>query len=98
MGNIIGWILIGICCFYIVRNVYAGSILYPFCQEVSKIWNRNTPPWMQIKGGYRNYYFFVLNPFWWGLLSPLKKKEERKFLSTILKAFRKGLKNLRKLK
>ena len=37
--NTICWIMIGICCFYLIRNVYVGSIMFPAGKHIVMIYN-----------------------------------------------------------
>lgn len=73
MFNTICWILIGLCVFYIIRNYIAGSLLYPACDSIVKIWDKVVPPSKRVGSARKNYYLFVLNPFLWTFFSPLKK-------------------------
>ena len=101
MFNIICWILIGICCFYLLRNLWAGSFLYPVATNVRnrlKLFVKQ-----QLKGvkvmlpyqwQFRNYYLFVLNPCWWSVTDVFQDKEFRKVFK---EGSKEAQKNLRKI-
>ena len=81
MGLTIGWILIGICCFYLLRNIWAGYILYPVTNKMIKSIGDSMPrrrEFIYKQLARRNYYLFVLNPFWWRLGDVFKSAEIRK--------------------
>lgn len=92
--NTICWILIGICCFYLLRNSWAG-LLY-------RVTAMNIKATIKITSNYsktytvedlmprRNYYLFVLNPLWWQITDVFRDKDVRKQI-------RERVKNLRKL-
>ena len=94
MIEIIGWILIGIFVFYIIRNIYAGSVLYPLAEFMSnKVKQEFTGYPFKGKCPYnlkvRNYYLFVLNPFWWTLTSVFKDAVWRDAMRNLIKNLRK---------
>ena len=79
--ELICWILISICCFYLLRNVWAGSILYPVTNRMIKDIGDSMPKRREFiykQLARRNYYLFVLNPFWWKLGDVFKNAEIRK--------------------
>lgn len=94
MFNTICWILIGICCFYILRNVWAG-LLYQITdmnvQATIKLVGYNKVYNFKDLMPRRNYYLFVLNPLWWRISDVFKEKRTR------LK-IREYMKNLRRIK
>ncbi len=81
MFNTIGWILIGICCFYLLRNIYAGYILYPIggrmIEAAADLVPRDKRKLLYSHFTRRNYYLFVLNPLWWRLQDTFKNKMVR---------------------
>lgn len=90
--DIICWVLIGILSFYLIRNVIAGSLLYPCAATIVRKWNETAHRSWRITGGYRNYYLFVLNPFWWTISSVMKEKEDAKTVKTVWKTMWRALK------
>ena len=70
--ELICWILIGILAFYFVRNIIAGSLYYPIGWYLLDKWNKGMPKYLQKRNIFRNYYLYVLNPFWWGIFSIVK--------------------------
>ena len=94
MGNTIGYILIGICCFYIIRNFYVG-LLYTWAAEVRRKVEKDlltVERRKKLKYGlgytpldFRNYYLFVLNPFWWGFIDVFADKNWRQLFREIEK-------------
>ena len=79
--ELICYILIGICCFYLLRNIWVGSILYPITNQMIKSIGDNMPKRREFiykQLARRNYYLFVLNPFWWRLGDVFKSAEIRK--------------------
>ena len=38
MGFAIGYTLIALCCFYLIRNVWAGFFLYPIANSINQCW------------------------------------------------------------
>lgn len=93
MFNIVCWILIGICCFYLLRNLWAG-MLYKVTdmkfQASVKINNQKKIYKFKDLMPRRNYYLFVLNPLWWGPADVFKDK-------SIRIQIRERMKNLRKI-
>jgi len=92
--DIICWIGIGICCFYILRNFYVG-FLYQITDIDIKAIIKITGVKVQeicIKDlmARRNYYLFVFNPFWWRLSDVFKDKKVREQV-------KKHMKNLGKI-
>lgn len=92
MGNIICWILIGICCFYLIRNFWAGYVLYPFTNQMITMYDNQLPrdvrKVIQARYARRNYYLFVLNPFWWTVVDVFKNKTVRKEICNMTKNLR----------
>ena len=94
MGYTIGYIFIGICCFYLIRNLYVG-LLYIWAAEVRKKVEEDLltfERFRKIKYGlgcvpldFRNYYLFVLNPFWWGFIDVFADKSWRQLFRDIKK-------------
>ena len=79
--NTICWILIGICCFYLIRNIWAG-----FLYQITAV---NITATIKIDGKEytlrdlmprRNYYLFVLNPLWWRITDVFRDAETRKMI------------------
>ena len=87
MGFAIGYTLIALCCFYLIRNVWAGFFLYPIANSINQCWtepgkiHKEKVKKMEL----RNYYLFVLNPFWWSLVPVFKRKEDRQTIVEIKK-------------
>ena len=88
----VGWIIIGILAFYLLRNIVVGTIVYHGGILLVEIWNRHVPVFYKMKGGYRNYYLFILNPLLWRFTDVLKDKEEREMMQSAWKWFNKSLK------
>lgn len=81
MGMVICYILIGIFCFYLLRNIWAGYVLYPVTNRMIKDIGDSVPrrrAFIYKQLARRNYYLFVLNPFWWSLGDVFKSAEIRK--------------------
>lgn len=97
MFEIICWVLIGILAFYMIRNIIAGSVLYPMAAMVVEKWNATAHRSWRLRGGFRNYYLFVLNPLWWTPQSTMKDKKERKTVKTALNSTMKLLKTTLRL-
>ena len=98
MGLTICWILIGICCFYLLRNIWAGRILYPVTDRMIKSIGDNMPrrrEFIYKQLARRNYYLFVLNPFWWRLGDVFKNAEIRKTYREVSKQAQTNLRNLK---
>lgn len=76
--ELIGWILIGICCFYIVRNLYVGSIMFPAASHIVQAHNApfEKRPFLKVHPKHRNYYLVVLNPLWWRFLDVYQNDED----------------------
>ena len=87
----VGWIIIGILAFYLLRNLIVGTIVYRGGIALVDIWNRNVPVFYKVKGGFRNYYLFILNPFLWRFTDVVKDKEERETVQNAWKWFNKRL-------
>ena len=87
----VGWIIIGVLAFYLLRNLIAGTIVYRGGIALVDIWNRNVPVFYKVKGGFRNYYLFILNPFLWRFTDVVKDKEERETVQNAWKWFNKRL-------
>ena len=98
--ELIGWILIGICCFYLLRNFYVGSMMVPLGNQILITYNRifEKRPYLQISPAYRNYYLLVLNPFHWHFLEIFKNDLDGRKLKVLWKECFKEAKNLRNLK
>ena len=91
--ELICYILIGICCFYLLRNMWAGYVLYPVTNQMIKNIGDSMPKRREFiykQLARRNYYLFVLNPFWWRLGDVFKSAEIRKL-------YRKNRKNTQKI-
>lgn len=97
MFNIVCWILIGICCFYLVRNVYIGSIMFPVGRNIVRAYNRTNVTYLRIKPSYRNYYLVVLNPFLWRFLDIYANDKDGLKIKALWKTFKNEQKNLRKI-
>ena len=98
MGLTIGWILIGICCFYLLRNAWAGYVLYPVTNRMIKNIGDNMPrrrEFIYKQLARRNYYLFVLNPFWWSLGDVFKSAEIRKAYREVAKQAQTNLRNFK---
>ena len=96
--ELICYILIGICCFYLLRNIWAGSVLYPVTNQMIK----NIGDSMPRRRGFiykqlarHNYYLFVLNPFWWRLGDVFKSAEIRKTYREVAKRAQTNLSNFK---
>ena len=79
--ELVFWILIGILAFYLLRNIWVGSVLYPVTNRMIKDIGNMIPrrrEFIYKKLTRRNYYLFVLNPFWWSLGDVFKSAEIRK--------------------
>jgi hypothetical protein len=98
--ELIGWILIGICCFYIVRNLYVGSIMFPCGYHIVAAYNGalGNRFFLKIRPKYRNYYLVVLNPFWWKFLDVYQDDEDGRKLKYKWKQFRDAQKNSKNFK
>ena len=92
MIDIIFWILIGICCFYLGRNFYvgflfsaAGIIKNKVEKDLSRVYGKlqNKPMFVPIR--FRNYYLFVFNPFWWRLVDVFADEDWRQLFKDIMK-------------
>ena len=96
--ELICWILISICCFYLLRNVWAGSILYPVTNRMIKDIGDSMPKRREFiykQLARRNYYLFVLNPFWWSLGDVFKSAEIRKTYREVAKRTQTNLRNFK---
>lgn len=100
MGYTIGYILIGICCFYIIRNLYVGSIMWMGGTQIVNSYNGAFAkrPYLKIYPKTRNYYLIVLNPFWWRFLDIYQNDDDGQKIKVLWKRFNDEQKNLRKLK
>ena len=87
----IGYILIGILGFYLIRNIWAGSVLYPVVEYGLRTFNKDGFKILPL----RNYYLFVLNPFWWRFVDVFKNKNDRKLIKNAYKAVSEEMKNLK---
>lgn len=98
MGYTIGYILIGICCFYLIRNIWAGSVLYPTTNRMIINIGDSMPykrKFIYKQLTRRNYYLFVLNPFWWRLGDVFKNAEIRKTYREVSKQAQTNLRNFK---
>lgn len=98
MGLTICWILIGILAFYLLRNLWAGYILYPVTNQMIKNIGDSIPrrrEFIYKQLARRNYYLFVLNPFWWRLGDVFKSVEIRKTYREISKRAQTNLQNFK---
>lgn len=96
----IGYILIGICCFYLLRNVWVGSIMFPAGKLIVEAYNGAflKRPFLRIYPTYRNYYLIVLNPLWWRFLDIYKNDDDGRKIKVLWKEFCRTEKNSRNLK
>lgn len=91
MMDIIFWILISICCFYLVRNYLAGSFYFMadmIIKNSMELVPRDYHYLIRMHYTCRNYYLFVLNPFWWRVSDIFKRKEVREEIRTYAKNLR----------
>ena len=98
MGYTIGYILVGICCFYLIRNIWAGYVLYPVTNQMIVNIGDSMPrkrKFIYEQLARRNYYLFVLNPFWWRLADVFKSAEIRKIYKETTKNVQASLRNLK---
>lgn len=79
-------------CFYLVRNYLAGWTFYPLATEIKNTCERAKDRNSKIKSflpkatlNFRNYYLFVLNPFWWSVIDVFKDAEWREYFRWIAK-------------
>jgi hypothetical protein len=96
--ELICYILIGICCFYLLRNIWAGSVLYPATNRMIKDIGDSMPKRREFvykQLARRNYYLFVLNPFWWSLGDVFKSAEIRKTYREVAKQAQTNLRNFK---
>lgn len=96
--ELIYYILIGICCFYLIRNLWAGSVLYPVTNQMIVNIGNSVPDKRQLiyrQLARRNYYLFVLNPFWWSLGDVFKSAELRKIYKENRKKVQTNLRNFK---
>ena len=99
MGYIIGYILIGICCFYLIRNFYVGYVMFPCGERIVMAYNTAMArPFLHIHPTPRNYYLLVLNPFLWRFLDIYQNDEEGQKIKVLWKRFCDSQKNSRNLK
>lgn len=86
--ELIGWIFISICCFYIVRNFYVGSVMFPAGKHIVMIYNRSVGKfYLHVHPICRNYYLLVLNPFLWKFLDIYINDEEGMKIKVLWKRF-----------
>ena len=90
MGITAGYLLIAICGFYLIRNTWAGSVLYPLVNYINRRWSEtgSIGKGKIKKMELRNYYLFVLNPLWWSWVSVFKRKEDRQTMKQVSKLVR----------
>lgn len=88
--ELIGWIGIGILFFYMIRNIWAGSWLYP----LGFGFKESAKKYLKIEMPFRNYYLFVLNPFWWTMPQVFKNKDDRRFAREVIKEVKNIYSNL----
>jgi hypothetical protein len=96
--ELIYYILICVCCFYLVRNIWAGSILYPVTNQMIKSIADSMPKrraFIYKQLARRNYYLFVLNPLWWRLGDVFKSAEIRKTYREVAKRAQTNLRNFK---
>lgn len=96
--ELIGYILICICCFYLLRDMWAGSVLYPATNQIIKDIGDSMPRRRAViykQLARRNYYLFVLNPFWWRLGDVFKSAEIRKLYKEVAKQAQTNLRNFK---
>ena len=90
--ELICWILISICCFYLLRNIYVGSILYPITSQILENTLNHCPRDIRQKTlkhfARRNYYLVVLNPFWWRVADVFKEENTRRDVKNFAKILR----------
>ena len=99
MGYTIGYILIGICCFYFIRNIWVGSVMFPVGQRIVDTYNSAMKrTFLHIHPAYRDYYLLVLNPFLWRFLDIYQNDEDGRKIKILWKEFRKTAKNSRNMK
>ena len=100
MGYTIGYILIGICCFYLIRNLYVGNIMWICGTQIVNAYNRalSKRPYLMVHPKPRNYYLIVLNPFWWRFLDIYQNDDDGQKIKVLWKQFTDKQKNLGKLK
>lgn len=98
--ELIGWILIGICCFYLLRNIYVGCIMFPAGRQIVAAYNGACEkyPFLKICPKYRNYYLVVLNPLWWRFLDIYQNDDDGQKIKYKWKQFNDAQKNSRNLK
>lgn len=98
MGYTIGYILIGICCFYLIRNIWAGYVLYPVTNQMIVNIGNSMPrrrEFIYEQLARRNYYLFVLNPFWWRPVDVFKSAEMRKTYREVSKQVQTDLRSFK---
>ena len=99
MGYTIGYILIGICCFYLIRNFYVGSVMFPLGKRIVDTYNSSMKrTYLHIHPVYRNYYLLVLNPFLWRFLDIYRNDEDGRKIKVLWKEFSELQANLRNMK
>ena len=96
--NIICWIGIALCIFYIIRNYYVAYVMFPAGKILVNSWNKAVPPHLKVRNGLRNYYAVVFNPFIWHFIDVIKDKKERGYVKTAWREWKKAEKNSRKIK
>lgn len=86
MDMIIGWILIIILTFLIIRTQLAGRLLYPIAEAyVKKLKEFKVRKTIE----FRNFYLFVFNPFWWTPTQCFKDAGERMIFKRTIKEVKK---------
>ena len=96
--ELIYYILIGICWFYLIRNIWAGYVLYPVTNQMIVNIGNSMPykrKFIYEQLARRNYYLFVLNPFWWSLGDVFKRAEIRKIYKENRKKTQTSLRNFK---
>ena len=91
MEMIIGWTLIIILAFLIIRTQLAGRLLYPLAEAyVKKLKELKIRKTIE----FRNFYLFVFNPFLWTPYQVLLKEADRREFKKIVKTSKKIFENL----
>ena len=95
-----GLIVIGILCFYLLRNFYVSVVMIPLGNKILNTYNMafEKRPFLKISPAYRNYYLLVLNPFRWHFLEIFKNDHDGRKLKVLWKECFEEVKNLRNLK
>ena len=84
--GLIWWIVIGIFCFYLLRNFYVSVVMIPLGNQILNTYNRplEKRPFLKISPAYRNYYLLVLNPFRWHFLEIFKNDHDGRKTKSIV--------------